>query len=312
MTEVIAGMASSHAYTFLAPSQWDERRLRSIKNYERRYGSPPPIPSELEAERTEDNEVRFQPIADGLISLRETLETLAPDAFILIGDDQGENFKSVVPQFAIYTGDHVITEDNESGKTIENACDATLATAILDGVVASGVDMSACYSFPDDKLLSHAHAQILVNIAPTMPIVPIFVNAINPPGPTPARCFEVGQVIRQVLDNLGDNKRVVVYASGGLSHFSAGYPYGDYCGPLRLGSIQKEFDRSIVDAMRNGQGQELTKLTSRELLDNGEIELRQWIVLMGMLGGAVPEWLHCDAFHRGVMNMAVGYWPISA
>ena len=41
------------------------------------------------------------------------------------------------------------------------------------------------------------------------------------------------------------------------------------------------------------------------------MDLRQWITLLGALGGAAPEWLSYQPFYRAVVAMGVGYWPLS-
>jgi hypothetical protein len=61
--------------------------------------------------------------------------------------------------------------------------------------------------------------------------------------------------------------------------------------------------------MRDGANEKLGALTSAQLLNNGDVELRQWIILMGLLGNRKPEWLVYDAFYRGIMGMGVGFWP---
>jgi hypothetical protein len=60
--------------------------------------------------------------------------------------------------------------------------------------------------------------------------------------------------------------------------------------------------------MNAGQGAEMQTLTSSELMYHGDIELRVWITLLGVLGERKPEWLRYEPFYRGIMGMAVGYW----
>ncbi len=59
--------------------------------------------------------------------------------------------------------------------------------------------------------------------------------------------------------------------------------------------------------MLQGCGQELAKLSSKDLLDNGDIELRQWIMMLDHK----PQQLLYELFYRGVFGMAVGYWDLS-
>ena len=63
--------------------------------------------------------------------------------------------------------------------------------------------------------------------------------------------------------------------------------------------------------MRDGEGAQLKTLSSRDLLENGEIELRQWTVLLGALREAqASKWLAYEVMPRGLMGMGVGLWRL--
>lgn len=68
--------------------------------------------------------------------------------------------------------------------------------------------------------------------------------------------------MREVIEGRPGSERVAVYASGGLSHFTADYPWEHYSGPCTVGSICEDFDRRAAALMRNGQGARLGRLTS--------------------------------------------------
>ena len=311
MASVVAGMGSSHAFAFMDPRRWDERRQVTRSRYAKRYGVEPPEHPRVAEETTEQACERFErTIGHGLKRLKAGLPEVRPTALIVVGDDQDENYQTDnLPQFSIYLGDRVTAIDREHDITREFACASKLAADLLASCVESGVDMASSARFPENRLISHAHAQVLTFLEPEMPVIPVFVNAIHVPAPSPARCYEVGQVLRQAIEALPSSERIAVYASGGLSHFTAGYPWAHYQGPESVGSICEDFDVRIVDAMRRGRGSDLGKLSSKDLIDNGEIELRQWIVLQGLLGDQAPEWLEYQAMFRGLIGMAVGYWP---
>jgi Catalytic LigB subunit of aromatic ring-opening dioxygenase len=310
MSIVVAGMASSHAYTFYEPAQWDARREVSYERYRKRYGRLPKVPAELAAASLEDDEQRYGKLREGFARLAESLAASKPDVLLLIGDDQHEHFVSSVPQFAIYTGEWFISEDTERGGVGEYRSDRGLARRLLTDVIGRGFDVVETTAFEGDRLISHAHAQILSFLRPTVPVIPVFLNAVHTPAPSPARCLEFGRALRASLDADGSDKRIIAYGSGGLSHFSAGYPYHEYDGDLDFGFFSMEFDDQVLGWMRAGQNGNFASLTSKELLDNGEVELRQWITLLGLLGDIQPQWLLNEPFYRGVMDMAVGYWQV--
>lgn len=314
MAQVVAGFASSHASTFRDPTEWDERRVFVRRGYVRRFGQdPPPEPAEVFEEALEGNMARYQRIHHGLESLRRQLEALQPATLVLIGDDQNENFREDnLPQFAIYVGEEAAAGFIDGKPGPRYRCDAPLARAILEEAVEGGFDLASSNRLGGDVLMSHAHWQVLRFLDPDcrVLIVPIFVNAIHTPAPNPARCYAFGQALQRALESRDDGKRVVIYASGGLSHFTHSYPWPDSRGPHPLGWIDVEFDREVVRWMAEGRGSQLAQLTSRDLSDHGDIEMRQWIVLLGALGDRKPQFLTYEPFFRAVMGMAVGYWDV--
>lgn len=315
MAQIIAAMASSHAYTFLEPKIWDERRAHTRSNYKKRFGVEPPDQPQVAEETLESNQARYQRIRDGLAFLRAKIFSLRPDVLVVLGDDQNENFlENNLPQFAIYLGKDFVAADREGREGHRYRCDADAAWKILEQCVESGIDLASSTEFPKNHLISHAHREPLeyLQLDGAISIVPIFINAIHVPAPTPARCYQFGETLKEVIGLLPSDKRVMVYASGGLSHFSAGYPWRHYNGPCTLGSICQDFDRRLVDSMTKGEGHKLGALSSNDLIQNGEIELRQWITLMGMVGSCKPEMLVYEAFYRGLLGMAVGYWDLAA
>jgi aromatic ring-opening dioxygenase LigB subunit len=98
-------------------------------------------------------------------------------------------------------------------------------------------------------------------------------------------------------------------ASGGLSHFTAGYPWKRYQGPFGYGAISEDFDRRAIAWMERGEGERLAELSGAELLAHGNIELRSWIALLGALGPVRTRFAVYEPFFRAVMGMGVASWP---
>jgi len=324
MSRIIAGMGSSHALALMPFDEWENRRQITRKNYEHRYGAVPPERPEIAGETVESNRERYARLQGMLQHLRQRIVELQPDTIVLIGDDQDENFREDnLPQLAIYTGAEAqIGAAHPNGPRIPGAvaetmtypCDAALARFILEQAVEAGFDLASSTRLRDNRLWSHAHVQVLSYmglLANPVPIVPIFVNAIHVPAPTAARCYAFGESLRRAIEAEPSDKRVLVYASGGLSHYTAGFPWPNYHGPATLGYVDVDFDQRVVDWMRQGQGSQVRTLSSADVLNSGNIEMRQWFVLMGVLGdGAPPDQLVYEPFFRGIMGMAAGCWEL--
>jgi hypothetical protein len=308
---IVAAFATSHAYTFQPPETWDQRRTRSKTNVARKAGRLADDTPQAKAETLEDNLERYAHISGAHQRIRERLAQLRPDAVLLIGDDQLENFTADnMPQFLVYTGGDYVADDWDRGHAATIRNHPGIALKLVEGWLEEGFDVCYSNAFKDGKLLSHAHTEpILYLVDGTgIPVVPMFVNAVHPPVPTPARCYASGQALRRVIDRELANQRIVLCASGGLSHFSPSHPWAHHVGPRYVGDISVEFDRRIVGWMQAGEGHKLSSLNSRELIEHGEGELRQWIVLQGALGALKPEFLVYEPLFRSIMGMGVGYW----
>src|SRR6267378_4353451 len=133
--------------------------------------------------------------------------------------------------------------------------------------------------------------------APEVPIVPLHVNVYLPPQPTPQRCHAWGRALGEILG--ARPERVVLMASGGMSH---------YPGTDRYASPDFDWDRRVLDTLRDGRGAELAALTGEELDKAGNVELRTWITVLGAVGAAKAE-IYCyePSWHHG---NAVVEWPL--
>ena len=309
MGTLVASMATSHAFAFMEPSKWDEFLTWNRRVYQQRYGVEPPIPAEFKAESPERNAERYARLRAAHDRMQRDLQTLRPDVLLVIGDDQNEHFREEnIPQIAIYNGGDFHTAPDRA--RYQN--DSKTADILLHRLVQDCFDVSIAGRFADDRLISHAHAQVLDRLVPDrdIPVVPIFVNGIHVPSLEPKRCYALGETIARIIrTDLPQEARVAAIASGGLSHFTAGYPWKAYKGKFHYGAISVEFDRKLIAAMTRGEGAALAaELTSEDLLAHGGIEFRCWLVLLGMLGKKPTETMVYEPFYRAIMGMGVGRW----
>jgi len=313
---LVAAFATSHAYTFEDPENWDRRRERSKANVAKKNaGRLAADTAQATAETLADNLARYAHIREGHAKIRERLPRARADAVLVIGDDQDENFHSDNrPQLLVYTGREFVAEDWDKKNSATIANRPEVAQALVAGLNKQGFDVSHSDVFREGKLLSHAHVEPTLYLVRDsgVPVVPVFVNAAHPPAPSAARCYAFGQALARVIANDLADRRIVVCASGGLSHFSPAHPWAHHVGSRYVGDIAVEFDRQIVEWMRAGEGHKLAGFTSRELIENGEGELRQWIVMLGAIGAAKPEFLVYEPLFRSIMGMGVGWWNLEA
>jgi aromatic ring-opening dioxygenase catalytic subunit (LigB family) len=125
-----------------------------------------------------------------------------------------------------------------------------------------------------------------------IPLVPVVVNGVNPPFPTLRRCRDFGRMVRAAVEAQDAAERVVVLATGGLSH---------WVGMPEAGTVNEAFDRDFLDRLASGDPDRLVDLTDEQIdaAGNGAHEVRTWVVAAGAAGTpfdllayeVVPAWL---------------------
>ena len=113
-----------------------------------------------------------------------------------------------------------------------------------------------------------------------IPFVPIHMNCIVPPIPTPQCCFDFGQAVQKIIEeDLPADMRVAFMGTGGLSHDPGGPKYFD---------VDEEFDRWFLGLLEEGDPEkvlrECTPARMSAAGDGGTSELIAWISAMAMVG----------------------------
>jgi len=111
-------------------------------------------------------------------------------------------------------------------------------------------------------------------------LVPVTMNCTVPPIPTPARAYEVGSTLREVLRAYPGPERIAVVATGGLSHEPGGPRYF---------WVDEEFDRWFLDLLERGDHEALLRECTLERMEEagsgGTAELLAWIAVLPFTTG---------------------------
>jgi aromatic ring-opening dioxygenase catalytic subunit (LigB family) len=204
--------------------------------------------------------------------MRADMEEARPDVLIVIANDQFVNFFSNnIPTFFVTLADEVKGQFTRHKFHYKN--DKELGREIVRAGMDAGIDLS----FGEHVELQHTQLVPLyfIHREAKIPILPVFVNTWVDPAPTPRRCYQLGQLIRSVAD--ASRRRIALLATGGLSH---------YPGSPRIGQIDAEFDHKLLDILRAGRGRTLTECSVDELLEAGDTEFLNWMVVVGAIGDA--------------------------
>jgi protocatechuate 4,5-dioxygenase beta chain/2,3-dihydroxyphenylpropionate 1,2-dioxygenase len=237
-------------------------------------------------------------VEDAYAEARRRLDALEPDAIVAVSVEHFTNFHlGNLPAFAVATGESYLGPVTaEMGKFIDveqhqYPGDAALGRHLYQFALESEFDpalVEGGLDFDENFCVPFKH----LDPESRYPLVPVIVNGVNPPWPTPKRCYDFGRMIRRAVEAQTAAQRVVVIGTGGLSHW-VGLP--------QSGKINADFDRDFLSRLASGDARRLTDYTQAEIDEagNGAHEIRTWLVAAGAVETPfdvlayepVPEWL---------------------
>ena len=204
--------------------------------------------------------------------LRKDLEQAKADVLIVVANDQFVNFFwNNIPTFFVTIGDEV------AGRFTRHSFRYRNHRELGKSIIRAGMEKGIDFSYGEHIELQHTQNVPLYFLLrePTIPILPVYVNTWVDPAPSPRRCYQVGELIREVAGNSKD--RVAILATGGLSHFP---------GSPRIGEIDETFDHQLLEVLRKGKGKSLADYSVQDLLQAGDTEFLNWMVVIGAIGDA--------------------------
>lgn len=160
---------------------------------------------------------------------------LRPDALVVIGPDHFHaNFYDVMPPFVL--GVDEITGFGDFGSRSGPLPAASrLAWSIRDGLADAGFDLALSWSLTVDHGIVQSYDMVAGGIG--VPLVPLVVNTAAPPLPSMRRCVRLGVALGAAIRRAEFAGRVLVVASGGLSHW---LPSNDPRDPAVVGQRRTE------------------------------------------------------------------------
>ncbi len=304
MGEIVLGVAASHST--LMNTHWD--KVAGL-----------------------DRAERFR---DALGEARDAIAEARPEVAVIIGSNHFRGFwLDLIPSFTLGVDEVIAAGDGGTPKGPQKS-DPAFAQALAEELVEHGTEVAISARMTIDHGQSHAVQYLLRDV--DVPIVPLVVNVFATPLPTVKRCIELGENIGRAIRK--SDKRVVVIASGGLSHQ---LPW-----PSNWNDPDGDDEEFLVEAWRNGRGEwEKYDKRRREIivgaqptlfpefdeaflgrLDRGELrhyadwntarigaeagnggqEIRTWLTMAAALGFAPGETLAYSPMPEWLTGMGVG------
>lgn len=237
---------------------------------------------------------------DAYRGAHDWLEKVRPDVVVVFYNDHGLNFfLDKMPTFAVGAAAQYSNADEGWGipTVAPFAGDQRLSWHLIEGLVRDEFDICSC----QEMLVDHAFTVPMQLFWPQgtagLRTVPISFNTVQHPIPSPARCYRFGQALGRAIASYPQDLRVVLVATGGLSHQLDG---------TRAGFINKAFDEMCLEKIVD-RPEELTTYSSIDLVREAGAqgaEFVMWLAMRGALTGTVRK-LHSN-YHIPISNTATG------
>ena len=330
MAEIVLGIGTSHGPLLSTPpEQWDLRAKADRANKQHYYRGKTYDYEALLAERSpgfaqeiqiETRRERFARCQRALDAVGQKFKSVAPDAFVIVGNDQREIFnEELTPAITVFRGKEIpnipFTGHEESpglaigekgncppeGATYPGAQD--LADHIIHSLAQEDFDLSQSTALPKTATrpgIPHAYGfvyhRVLADTPP--PSVPVIFNVhYEPNRPAVRRCIALGQALRRAVKSWKGHNRVALVASGGLTHFV----------------IDEDFDQTVLGAMERGDLDALSRLPE-EYFRVGTAEIKNWLPVIAAMTEEGRrfhkiDYVPCYRSEAGTGNaMAFVYW----
>jgi aromatic ring-opening dioxygenase catalytic subunit (LigB family) len=128
-------------------------------------------------------------------------------------------------------------------------------------------------------------------------VVPIEINVVQYPLPTPLRCYKLGQAVRRAVESYPEDLAVAVIGTGGLSHQMQGE---------RAGFNNTEWDLRFLDLIER-EPEALTAMRHVDFARLGGsegVEMIMWLAMRGALSDRVRK-IHQNYYLPMTTAMAV-------
>jgi hypothetical protein len=243
---------------------------------------------------------------------RRLLDDFGPDLVVIWGDDQYENFKEdIIPAFCVLAYEsieHRPWADARWANVWNEPKDATFtykghqpaAKALTRHLLQEGFDLAYAYR-PLHHPLGHAFMNTLLFLdydrqGFPYPVVPFQVNCygrrviaqhgglgriaavpedrLDPPSPSPARCFDLGRAAARVVSD--SPWRVALIASSSWSHAFLTSKH-------HLLYPDVEADRAMYEWLRTGDYEAWRRVPLAAIEDSGQQEMLNWMCLAGAM-----------------------------
>jgi protocatechuate 4,5-dioxygenase, beta chain len=223
----------------------------------------------------------WKPFFDGFPPIRDWLAEAKPDVAVVFSNDHGLNFfLDTMPTFAVGAAPQYDNADEGWGLPVYKsfAGHPALSWHVIDALVRDEFDITTCQKMLVDHAVSIPFELVWPGVESwPIKLVPISINTVQYPLPSPKRCLALGRAVHRALQSWGGDERVLVCGTGGLSH--------QLDGP-RAGFMNPDYDLFCLDNLA-ANPDALTGHSAEqvaELAGTQGVEILNWIAARGAMG----------------------------
>lgn len=228
----------------------------------------------------------------GYERMAEDLEAADPDVILVTADCHFQSFEThhyVVGDAASHGGSMEFFKRPDLDLELKGS--PVMAGLIADAVRGAGLEVEVAPRVDLDHGLIVPLRLMLPR--PDVAVVPIITQPHRSFSPFGARAF--GTAMRTAVEESG--LRVAMLATGGLSH---------WLDPGKFGGVDVEFDSYLLAMLRAGRGNDIANLEPYPLLDHGQYEFPNWLIMLGLVG----EGVRGDVYTYEPMEASGGGWTV--
>ena len=237
-------------------------------------------------DKNQQNDPVWAPIFEAFGPIKEWLREKNPDALFVISNDHVTSFFfDHYSAFTLGIGKQYSVADEGGGQRHVPPIPghSELAIHIGKSLMSDEFDMS----FFQNKTLDHGTFSPMSMLANEdgswpAPMIPLQVGVLQFPIPSAKRCFNLGLALRKAIESYSEDLKVVIVATGGLSH----QVHGE-----RSGFNNTQWDLEFLDLIEKDP-QQLTKMTHAEYATKGGFEgseIVMWLIMRGALSEQVKK-----------------------
>lgn len=326
MANLVLGFASSHGPTIRSlPNEWDRIAERDKKDPRYDYqgllkNADPAIAQQITIEKKQE---RYDRCQTAISKLADVVIQASPDVAVVVSNPHGVLPDDTHAVFGIFWGDQLSERSVESPRSRSEQATVRLsgpapvvtsrprqvrgpypahpelASHLIHSLIEEGFDIASFNQFRPEHELDEAFRTFydFYQTDSSVPIVPFILSRYLPSQANPSRCYALGQALRRGIESWNSDKRVVLMASGGLSHQI----------------IDEELDQEVIQALKEKDAHRLCSL-SRDRLNRapGTPEILNWVTLAGAMERCaltLLDYVPCYRSPAGTGHgIAFAYW----